>query len=132
MLSRFQYILAFLLLIIVYEVYLVVYYKYEDFQVNTYMESIEKDNLHLYERIETKKDYLATVQTNAYIDKIMKSSQNRKNPGEEAIFLVDQKEVSNYTNLDTASIISERVAPSPTIGMTNREKWAYYLLGVRQ
>lgn len=130
MLSRFQYILAALLLVIVYLVYLVVYYKYQDFQVNTYMESIEKDNLRLYERIEAKKDYLATVQTNAYTDRIMKSSQNRKNPGEEPIFLVDEKEVSNYTPLDTAGIIAERLTPSPTAGMGNREKWAYYLFGI--
>lgn len=127
MLSRFQYILALLLIVIMYEVYLVVYYKYQDFQVNTYMESIEKDNLRLYDRIEAKKNYLATVQTNAYTDKVMKSSQNRKNPGEEPIFLVDQKEVSSYTNLDTTNIIAERTIPSLTVGMDNRQKWAYYL-----
>ena len=112
--SRFQYILALLILVIVYEVYLVVYYKYQDFQVNMYMENIEKENLRLYERIESNKDYLATIQTHAYTDRIMKSSQNRKNPGEEAIFLVDQKEVSNYVTLDTAKIIADRPIPSVT------------------
>jgi len=128
--SRFQYILALLLLVIVYEVYLVVYYKYQDFQVNTYMENIETENVRLYDRIESKKEYLATVQTNAYTDRIMKASQNRKNPGEEAIFLVDQKEVSNYVPLDTATIIAERPTPSPTAGMTNRQKWEYHLFGL--
>jgi hypothetical protein len=128
--SRFQYILALLILMIVYLVYLVIYYKYQDFQVNTYMENIETENMHLFENIESKKDYLATVQTNAYTDRIMKASQNRKNPGEEAIFLVDQKEVSNYVSLDTSTIISTRAVVSPTAGMNNRQKWAYYLFGL--
>lgn len=128
--SRFQYILALLLLVIVYEVYLVVYYKYQDFQVNTYMENLEVENLRLYDRIEAKKEYLATVQTNAYTDRIMKASQNRKNPGEEAIFLVDQKEVSNYVPLDTATIIAERPTASVTAGMSNRQKWGYHLFGL--
>lgn len=128
--SRFQYILALLILVIVYEVYLVVYYKYQDFQVNMYMENIEKENLRLYERIESNKDYLATIQTHAYTDRIMKSSQNRKNPGEEAIFLVDQKEVSNYVTLDTAKIIADRPIPSVTSWMSNRQKWGYYLFGL--
>jgi hypothetical protein len=60
----------------------------------------------------------------------MKASQNRKNPGEEAIFLVDQKEVSNYVSLDTSTIISTRAVVSPTAGMNNRQKWAYYLFGL--
>ncbi len=128
--SRMQYILAGLLLMIVYEVYLVVYYKYQDFQVNTYMSSLEQENVRLYDRIESKKSYFASVQTNAYIDRIMKSSQNRKNPGEEVVFLVDEKEVANYKPLDTATIIAERKIPSKTLGMSNREKWALYIFGV--
>ncbi len=125
--SRFQYILALLILIIVYLVYLVIYYKYQDFQVNTYMENIETENVRLYDTIQSKKEYLATVQTNAYTDRIMKASQNRMNPGEEAIFLVDQKEVSNYVSLDTSTIIAAHPVSSPTDGMNNRQKWAFYL-----
>lgn len=128
--SRMQYILAGLLLMIVYEVYLVVYYKYQDFQVNTYMASLEQENVHLYDRIEAKKSYFASVQTNAYIDRIMKASQNRKDPGEEVVFLVDEKSVSDYKSLDTATIIAERKTPSKTLGMNNREKWVYHLFGV--
>lgn len=125
-----QYILALLLLIIVYEVYLVVYYKYQDFQVNTYMQTLEQENYRLYERTERKKDYFASVQTNAYIDRIMKASQNRKNPGEDVVFLVDEKQVADYKKLDTESVITDRRPPSPTVGMSNREKWRYYLLNI--
>lgn len=94
------------------------------------MENIEKESIRLYDRIESKKEYLATVQTNAYTDRIMKASQNRKNPGEEAIFLVDQKEVSDYVALDTATIIAERAVASPTAAMNNRQKWGYHLFGL--
>ena len=126
-----QYILAILLFVILYEVYLVVYYKYEDFRVNTYMQSLEGENERTLDRIRRKKEYFASVQTNAYIDRIMKSSQNRKNPGEDPLFLVDQKEVAGYNKLDTNALIVNTIRPnSVTYGMNNREKWAYYLFGI--
>ena len=126
-----QYILALLILVIVYLVYLVVYYKAQDFQVNTYMQSLEAENLRIYESIEKKKEYYASVQTNAYLDRIMKSSQNRKDPGEEVVFLIDEKEVADYKKLDTANImLSAQKQLSKTYGMSNREKWVYYLFGV--
>ncbi len=61
----------------------------------------------------------------------MKGSQNRKNPGEEAIFLIDEKEVADYKKLDTTEIIlSAKKDLAKTYGMSNREKWVYYFLGV--
>lgn len=128
--NRMRYILGLLILVIVYEVYLVVYYKYQDFRVNTYMRNLEAENARISERIEKKKEYYASVQTNAYLDRIMKSSQNRKNPGEEVLFLVDEKEVSDYKKLNTdEAIMGEKKMQSPTYGMSNSEKWRYYLLG---
>lgn len=128
---RIQYILALLILVIVYEVYLVVYYKYQDFQVNTYMQTLEVENRRIFDTIEKKKEYFASVQTNAYLDRIMKGSQNRKNPGEEAIFLVDEKEVADYKKLDTTEVIlAEKKKLEKTYGMTNREKWVYYFLWI--
>ena len=94
------------------------------------MEALETENSRISDRIDLKKDYYASVQTNAYIDRVMKSSQNRKNPGESAIFLVDEKEVADYKKLETDTVISERKTPSKTFGMTNREKWGFYLFGV--
>lgn len=129
--SRIRFILAALLMMIVYLVYLVVYYKYQDYQVNSYISNLEKENIRLFNHIETRKDTFSAVQTPAYIDRIMKASQNRKNPGEEAIFLVDQKEVLNYKTLDTTQIITERKLPSQTMGMSNQEKWIYLVFGIR-
>lgn len=128
--SRIRFILAFLLIFTTYLVYLVVYYKYQDFRVNVYIGELETENVRLYNRIEQKKDTYESVQTPAYIDRIMKISQNRMNAGEQAIFFVDQKEVANYAPIDTTTTISARKIPSKTAGMTYRQKWLYYLFGI--
>lgn len=126
---RYQYVLALLILIAVYEMYLIVWYKYRDFQINAYIGVLSVENEKIEANIERKKNYLAYVKTNAYLDRVAKASQNRKNPGEEAIFLVDAEDVKNYAKIDVErAIVSEPKKMSPTIGMSNREKWAYYLL----
>lgn len=125
---KYQYALALLILIAVYEMYLIVWYKYRDFQINTYISALSVENKKVEDVIERKKNYLAYVKTNAYLDRVAKVSQNRKNPGEEAIFLVDSEDVKNYAKIDVErTIISEPKKSSPTIGMSNREKWEYYV-----
>lgn len=128
---KYQYALALLILIAVYEMYLIVWYKYRDFQINTYISALSVENKKVEDVIERKKNYLAYVKTNAYLDRVAKVSQNRKNPGEEAIFLVDSEDVKNYAKIDVErTIISEPKKSSPTIGMSNREKWEYYVFRV--
>ena len=78
--KRYQYILFCLILLIVYEVYLVVLYKYKDFQINSYLSDILTENETIEQSIEEKKEHLAYVKTNAFLDKIAKTSQNKKNP----------------------------------------------------
>jgi hypothetical protein len=95
-----------------------------------YIWELEAENVRLYKRIEHKKDTYASVQTPAYIDRVMKISQNRMNPWEQAIFFVDQKEVVNYAPIDTATTIAARKAPSKTAGMSYRQKWLYYLFWI--
>lgn len=99
--KRYQYILFCLLVLIVYEVYLVVLYKYKDFQINSYLSFITAENGKIEESIEKKKERLAFVKTNAFLDKIAKTSQNKKNPGEEVIVLVTNEEVEEYKRIDT-------------------------------
>lgn len=129
---RYQYALALLILVAVYEMYLIVWYKYRDFQINTYIGVLNVENGKVENNIERKKRYLSYVKTNAYLDRVAKSSQNRKNPGEDAIFLVDANEVKNYAKIDVErSIVGDaNKKSSPTIGMSNREKWFYYVFKV--
>lgn len=89
------------------------------------------ENSKVEANIERKKRYLAYVKTNAYLDRVAKASQNRKNPGEEAVFLVDAEEVKNYSKIDVErNIVGENRKSSPTVGMSNREKWMYYVFKV--
>lgn len=128
---RYQYALALLILIAVYEMYLIVWYKYRDFQINAYIGVLNVENSKVETNIERKKRYLSYVKTNAYLDRVAKASQNRKNPGEEAVFLVDSDDVKNYAKIDVdRAIIGDNRKPSPTIGMSNREKWFYYVFKV--
>ncbi len=128
---RYQYALALLILIAVYEMYLIVFYKYRDFQINAYISVLGTENAKVEANIERKKRYLAYVKTNAYLDRVAKASQNLKNPGEDAIFLVDAEEVKNYSKIDVErTIVGEHKKSSPTVGMSNREKWFYYVLRV--
>lgn len=128
---RYQYALALLILIAVYEMYLIVFYKYRDFQINAYIGVLGVENSKVEANIERKKRYLAYVKTNAYLDRVAKASQNRKNPGEDAIFLVDAEEVKNYSKIDIErNIVGENRKSSPTIGMSNREKWMYYVFKI--
>ena len=127
--QRYQYILALLIVVIVYEVYLIVLYNYKDFQINSYISRLEDENTKISKTIDRKKENLALVRTNAFLDRMAKSSQNKKNPGEEAVFLVAENDVKDYKRIDPETIITETPkAVKKTAGMSNIEKWAYYIL----
>ncbi|HPV63587.1 MAG TPA: hypothetical protein PLY22_06570, partial [Fervidobacterium sp.] len=85
---------------VVYLIYLIVLYKYRDFQVHSYIESLLAENQRLEFTIREKKDYLAHINTNAFLDKIAKTSQNRKNTGEQVVFLVSKDDVETYKKID--------------------------------
>ncbi len=129
---RFKYILAFLLAIIVYETYLILLYAYRDYEIETYMTSIIAQNNELGKKIEQKREHLAYIHTNAYIDRVAKETQNRQNPGEEVIVLVSEEESRAGEEYDTLRHIVETPTEiSPTTGMSHEEKWLYYLFRVR-
>jgi len=78
--KHFQYILFFLSILIVYELYLIISFKYVDIQKDLIITNTQKDIIDRKEILQNKKDYFAYINTNAYKDKIAKSSQNKKNP----------------------------------------------------
>lgn len=130
--KRYQYILFCLLILIIYEVYLIVLYKYKDFQINSYLSYITSDNGKIEESIEQKKDRLAYVKTNAFLDQVAKTSQNKKNPGEDVVVFVSNEEVEEYKRIDTNKqmIGGVKQEASQTLGMTNQEKWIYYIFHI--
>lgn len=46
---------------------------------------------------------------------------------------MDAEEVKNYSKIDVErNIVGENRKSSPTIGMSNREKWFYYVFKVEE
>lgn len=126
--KQYQYILVILTLIIVYELYLIFSFKYIDIQKDIIISNIDSNIASLKTTLENKKDYFAHINTIAYKDKVAKSSQNKKNPGEEVIFIVTKDDVEQYKKIDVdEQIYSEKVIKSPTYWMSNIEKWYYYV-----
>lgn len=131
--KRFRYILLLLLFLIVYEVYLILLYTYQDFQINSYMDNMQSKNDTISTDIKIKEQHLASIKTNAFADKIAKMAENKKNPGEDVVFFITQKQANEYTKTpDTIAQIEENTQkiPQKTAGMTNPQKWTYYLFGV--
>ena len=131
--QRFRYILLGLLFLIIYEVYLILLYTYRDFQTNSYMTDIQNRNSSITTDIQTKEQHLATIRTPAYADKITKLAQNKKDPGETVVFFISQNDNQKYTaQPDTIAQIQtqEYQTPPKTAGMTNPQKWMYYVFGV--
>lgn len=127
--KHFQYILFFLSILIVYELYLIISFKYIDIQKDLIITGTEKNIENKKILLKTKKEYFAYINTNAYKDKIAKSSQNRKNPWEEVIFVVTKEESEQYKELDVQKqMYGEKDIKKPTYWMSNRQKWVFYVL----
>jgi hypothetical protein len=132
--SKFRYILVGLIFILIYEVYLVVYYEYEQYQTNTYVNSLEKINSTIAERNEKKQELTLYIRTNAYQSYVAKATQNKKLPGEEVTNIVDESSIKSNANIDVNEVISTTKAElqSPMRNMTNPEKWHYIFLHLRE
>lgn len=90
--------------------------------------NIQKDIVTRQDVLQTKKDYFAYINTNAYKDKIAKSSQNKKNPWEDVVFIVTKEEAEQYQKIDIQKqMYSEKEIKSPTFWMSNWQKWMYYV-----
>ncbi len=130
---RFRYILIGLVSLIIYELYLIGFYKYQDLQISTHMRNVEANNIKSENSIEAKKTYLTYINTEAYMSRIAKSSLNKKLPGEKVINIVTEEDVASNEALNVNDRISkaEKQESSPMKGMSNREKWMYLLFKIR-
>ncbi len=127
--TNFIYILIVLIIIILYEFYLVGFYKYQDFQINNYIASLEKSNADILARNTQKESDNTYIRTKAYQDFVLKATQNRKLPGEDVINIVEQSDVTGNENIDVNAMIFQvkKTEESPTKWMTNPQKWLYLL-----
>lgn len=78
--TRFVYILIILIGVILYEIYLIGFYKYQDFQRNTYIESLDRVNSEITKRNTEKEQLNLYIRTKAYQSYVAKATQNKKLP----------------------------------------------------
>ncbi len=127
--THFVYILIALVFFILYELYLIGFYKYQDFQINNFVTSLE----HINDSISMKnseKDLLNTyIRTKAYQSLVAKATQNKKLAGEDVINIVEQSDVEGNAPIDVHQVIYDvkKENDSPMRNMTNSEKWWYVI-----
>ncbi len=127
--TQFIYILIALIGVILYEFYLIGFYKYQDFQTNAYIESLNRVNSDITVRNTWKEDLNSYIRTKAYQTFVAKATQNKKLPWEEVINIINESDIAWNENIDVNEMIfqSKKAEESPTKNMTNQEKWWYIL-----
>lgn len=129
--KKYQYILFTLIIIIVYELYLIFSFKYIDIQKDSIIVSNQKEIELRQKDLAGKKKYFDYVNSLAYKDKVIKTSQNKKNPGEEVVFVVTKEDADLYKKIDVEKqIYQQNETRWPTYNMPNRQKWIYYIFKI--
>jgi hypothetical protein len=134
MYTRFHYILILLVAIVIYLIYLIGYYKVQEYGTDAFMESLKVAGQSTQSRIESKEFLAAYIRTKAYSTQVAKATQNKKLPGEEVINIVTEEEVTSNADIDTRTAISviQTTIDDPTRGLTNPEKWWWMIeTGIR-
>jgi hypothetical protein len=133
MAPHFRYILVGLIFFLIYLVYLVGYYEFEQYQTNTYVRTLEGINSQIASRNTEKQELTLYIRTSAYHSFVAKATQNKKLPGEEVFNIVDEANLRASEDINVGEIIRgiQKEESSPTRNMTNPEKWQYIFLHFR-
>lgn len=131
--THFLYILIALVFFILYELYLIGFYKYQDFQINTYVTTLENTNANIEKRNNEKDLLNAYIRTPAYQTLVAKATQNKKLPWEEVINIVEASDIEWNAPIDVRQVIYDvqKQEASPMKDMSNPEKWQYILTHLR-
>ena len=127
MYSRFHYILIGLISVIVYLFYLIAYYKFSEYQIDSFEEALVANNATIESRNAFKENIEQYIRTAAYQTQVAKTSQNKKMPGEELINIISQEDVDGNQAKSVSTVLSEiqKTKADPTANMTNPERWEY-------
>lgn len=114
-----------------YIIYLIVTYKYNEYKINTHINNIVVLNESLRDKIDSTRETIEYKSSKAYIDKILKQEQNKKNPREIVLFITPEKQFNKYTS-DDSWVTSQTQAASistwhVTDNMSVQQKWFYFL-----
>jgi len=128
--SRFHYILIGLITVVVYLIYLIGYYKVQEYETDSFTNMLKNQSENVEKRNEEKEFLASLIRTPAYETLVAKSTQNKKLPWEEVINIVTEEEINGNADIDTRTVISDtlKTKNDPTKDMTNPEKWLYVIM----
>lgn len=123
-----QYLFLTLLLIILYSLYLIWSYKYQEYKINSHIDDIIQINKQIEQKIVEWNDIIDYKSSNAFKNKILKEQQWYKNKWEEVKYLTSEQIYNTYTSeiKDTITQISKQndnEDEQDIKNMTIYEKW---------
>jgi len=124
-----------LLIIMLYMMYLVLSYKYTEYRISHYMQQLQEMNNDALVKIKKAQETLENKSTKAYKNKILKSQQGMKNPGEEVVFFISEEKYKKYTqevenNPNKISVPTNLLDEESLLKtMSIYEKWVYLIFG---
>lgn len=109
-----------------YLIFLIARDRYADFEINSYIQSLQQEKKILTRQISAKQEELAYTQTPSYIDMAAKTAQNLQNPGEKVyIFPENIGESKDKNSSEPALIITTTQNERSSHQLAT---WRYYLL----
>lgn len=113
--------------------YLVLSYKYTEYQINSNIEYLSELTGKLEDKIDSAKWIIEYKTSLSYKNKVLKEEQGLKNKGEKVVYLITESNYEKYTTPSNKQTIVENQNPNLTEQeslintMSIYEKWIYFL-----
>ncbi len=123
-----QYLFLTLLLIILYSIYLIWSYKYQEYKINSHIDDIRQINQEIEQKIIEWNKIIEYKSSNAFKNKILKEQQWYKNKWEMVTYLTSEQIYNTYTSeikdtITEISIQEDNDENQEIKNMTIFEKW---------
>lgn len=123
-----QYIFLIFIWIILYLLFLIVSYKYKEYNTNYYISLLKQENENIKREIEIKQKLHEYYNTNAYKNKILKEQHSYQNKNEIVINITTESNYNKFTkNEENIEKSNEQREILVYENMTNSEKWLYFI-----
>lgn len=125
-----QYIFLILLAIILYILYRIVSFTYQEHKMNSDIEFITQLNQEIKEKNRQAIEIIEYKKSKAYKNYILKSEQSFKNKGEKVVYLTTEQKYNKFTkeHLTPTQIESPDMQTHSIIdSMTIYQKWVYFI-----
>ncbi len=126
-----QYIFLIFIWIILYLLFLIVSYKYKEYNTNYYISLLKQENEEIKREIEIKQKLHEYYNTNAYKNKILKEQHSYQNIDEVVINITTESNYNKFTKKeDIIPQVNQTKEISVYENMTIQEKWIYFIFNV--